>query len=162
MPILPPYNLISSSFSCSIFSIYVITLFSANCLSGLVLELKGFLYFKVCYSYSALKCIGFCLWWSQLRSLWFFIFCLLHGLGSNNKHRVLVYFIFKSRFCWYMDCVIHLHEFACTCWVLEDRDCNRTVELSQELINQSPKSEYIAYQIDTQYLYLFVYLLSSF
>ncbi|CAL5423360.1 unnamed protein product [Camellia sinensis] len=56
------------------------------------------------------------------------------SFGLSCEHTLLVFTICKFWFCWYMDRFIHLHEFACICWLLEDRDWNRSLELSQIMI----------------------------
>ncbi|RVX09742.1 hypothetical protein CK203_012330 [Vitis vinifera] len=63
----------------------------------------------------------------------FFSRCFPPGFGSNSEHPVLVYSILKSRFHRYLDCSIHLHEFAHNVRLLEDMDWNRTLELPQGL-----------------------------
>ncbi|KAG8371929.1 hypothetical protein BUALT_Bualt12G0013900 [Buddleja alternifolia] len=60
-----------------------------------------------------------------------------YSMASFNisvEYNMLVLAILKSWISWYMVCFIYLYEFKGSCWIFEDRDKNRTMELSSFLI----------------------------
>ncbi|KAK2975697.1 hypothetical protein RJ640_010756, partial [Escallonia rubra] len=59
------------------------------------------------------------------------------SFSGGSEHHMPSFTIIKSRFCGYMGCFIHLHEFEGISWLLEDRDWNRTLGLSQGMIIHS-------------------------